>query len=88
MAIKHYNGQKMPVTRHYNSVKNFVGENRTYPYGDILHVSTKNNEDYDLILMADGKSNFRELYQSGSRYSIVNVEYNEDTKEMHITIDR
>lgn len=64
MAI--YNGKSEPTLRHYNSLKAYVGENKVYKAGDVLYISTKNNEAYDLILFADGKSNFRTLVKNES----------------------
>lgn len=70
--MEDYNEKKESLQRHYNSLKNYVGENRVYKYGDVLFVSTKNNEHYDLFLTADGVSDFRTLVKkeaekSGSR---------------------
>jgi hypothetical protein len=49
------------LVRRYDSIKNYVGENKIYEAGDILYVSTKNNDMYDVILSADGRSKFTEL---------------------------
>ena len=56
------------VRRIYNSLKYFIGENLIYPPGDILCVSTKGNNKYDLFLQADGKSNFRTLYNNNATF--------------------
>lgn len=60
---KNYNGQIQSVRRRYDSLKNFVGRNEVYKAGDILCVSTKNNDVYDLFLDADGTKTFIQLYQ-------------------------
>ncbi len=57
-----YNDKKEPLLRIYNSLRNFIGENKVYKYGDVLCISTKNNDEYDKYITADGKSTFRELY--------------------------
>jgi hypothetical protein len=57
-----YNGRTECIRRVYGTLKYFVGENFLYKRGDLLYVSTKNNEDYDLILEADGVKRFIELY--------------------------
>ena len=59
-----YNGKVESVSRRYNSLKNFIGENATYKAGEILCVSTKDNGDYDVILEADGRLPFRDLYKN------------------------
>jgi len=64
-----YNEKKESLQRHYNSLKNYVGENRVYKYGDVLFVSTKDNEHYDLFLTADGVSDFRTLVKKVSEQS-------------------
>lgn len=61
-----YNGKKENLQRWYNSLRNFVGENAVYKCGDVLYVSTRNNERYDLIIKADGKSRFIKLYKSAT----------------------
>lgn len=74
---KIYYGQSIPQLRHYNSLKNYIGENKTYPCGDILCVSTRNNDEYDLSLLADGINSFRELYAKemvANGYRIVDVQ--------------
>ena len=50
------------ISRIYDTLRNFVGNNEIHKLGDILFVSTKNNKDYDLIIHADGVSNFITLY--------------------------
>lgn len=67
MAI--YNGKSEPTLRRYNSLKNFVGENVTYKCGDVLYISTMNNDEYDLIITADGVSDFRTLVKKESEKS-------------------
>lgn len=64
-----YNGKSEPTLRHYDSLKNYVGENKVYKYGDVLFVSTQNNEHYDLFLTADGVSDFRTLVKKASEQS-------------------
>ena len=56
------NGYHEPLLRIYDSYKNFVGENKVYRYGDVLYVSTHNNDEYDMFLTADGKHSFIELF--------------------------
>ena len=75
--------------RHYDSLKNYIGWNKIYPCGDILCVSTKNNDVYDLCLLADGISDFRNLYAKmivANGYQIVDVQ--EDEGELRIKIER
>ena len=60
--MNNYNGQTQNVRRRYDSLQNFIGRNEVYNRGDILCVSTRNNETYDLMLDADGVSNFITLY--------------------------
>lgn len=59
-----FNGKRDGVKRIYGTLRFFVGENAVYEYGDILMVSTKNNEDYDLILLPDGVTRFINLYNA------------------------
>lgn len=59
-----FNGKRDGVKRIYGTLRYFVGENAVYEYGDILMVSTKNNEDYDLILQPDGRTRFIQLYNA------------------------
>lgn len=61
-----YDGKSEPTLRRYNSLKFYIGENGTYKCGDVLYVSTKNNDRYDLILVADGVSDFRTLVKKES----------------------
>ena len=58
------NGYHEPLLRIYDSLKNFVGENRVYRYGDVLYVSTRNNDEYDVFITGDGKSTFMQLYDA------------------------
>lgn len=51
------------LARVYDGLRTFVGENVTFKYGDILYVSTRNNDEYDMIIHADGVHNFLELYR-------------------------
>lgn len=58
-----YNGKTQNVRRVFKTLRAFIGEGKAiYPFGDILYVSTKNNENYDLIIEADGISTFLQLY--------------------------
>jgi hypothetical protein len=77
-----------PCVRIYNSLKYFVGENRIYPPGDILCVSTKNNDRYDLFIQADGKSNFNTLYSQHATFPAKCVDFipDEETKTMRIVV--
>lgn len=59
-----YNGKIQNVRRRYDSVRNFVGKNEVHKAGDILCVSTKNDDDYNLFLRADGKSTFLQLLKN------------------------
>ena len=59
---KNYNGQVQSVRRRYDSLRSFIGKNEVYKAGDILCVSTHNDDEYDLFLDADGVSNFIQLY--------------------------
>ena len=59
--MEKYDGKIEPTLRRYNSLRNYVGENVVYKCGDVLYISTKNNEKYDLIITADGVSDFRTL---------------------------
>lgn len=52
------------MRRIYGTLRYFVGVNAVYEYGDVLMVSTKNNDAYDLILLADGKTRFIQLYKA------------------------
>ena len=42
-------------------MRNFIGSNMVYNCVDILCISTKNNDDYDLFIRSDGISTAREL---------------------------
>lgn len=64
--MERYDGKIEPTLRRYNSLKNYVGENTTYKCGDVLYISTKNNDKYDLIITADGVSDFRTLVKKES----------------------
>lgn len=64
MSKEIFNGKREQVSRIYGTLKYFVGENRTYKRGDLLCVSTRNDEDYDLVITADGERNFNALYQA------------------------
>lgn len=59
-----YNGKREQVSRIFGTLKYFSGENRIYKLGELLYVSTANDEDYDLVLDADGHSTFMELYEN------------------------
>lgn len=81
------------VRRIYNSLRYFVGENQIYPPGDILCVSTKNNDRYDLFLQADGKSNFRTLYngnatfpQGGAGSSVITLQEEDDGQTLRMIV--
>ena len=68
MEQENYNGRTQGVRRVYDSLKNFVGMNRVHKPGDILCISLRNNDRYDLFLMADGASTFIQLllkYRNG-----------------------
>ena len=60
-----YNGKIEPKRRIYDSLRNFIGENKVYKAGDTLCISTKDNGEYDTIIEADGKSTFRALMEKG-----------------------
>ena len=62
--MTNYNGKIQNVRRRYDSIRNFVGKNEVHKAGDILCVSTKNDEDYNLFLRADGKSTFLQLLKN------------------------
>ena len=64
MTKEVFNGKRDGVKRIFGTLRYFVGENRVYPYGDILMVSTRNNENYDLIIVSDGKTPFIRLYNA------------------------
>lgn len=57
------NGIHEPVRRIYGTLKYFTGLDGVYKRGDLLFVSTQNNEDYDLIIESDGKTSFIPLYE-------------------------
>ena len=59
-----YNGKVESISRRYNSLKNFIGDNTIYKAGEILCVSTKDNGYYDVTLEADGELPFRALYKN------------------------
>ena len=59
-----YNGKVESISRRYDSLKNFIGNNTVYKAGEILCVSTKDNGDYDVLLEADGRLSFRDLYKN------------------------
>lgn len=61
--MKNYNGQIQNVRRRYDSLRNFVGRNEVHKRGDILCVSTNNDDVYDLLIDADGISTFIQLYK-------------------------
>lgn len=56
------NGTHESLKRIFATLKHFVGENRVYKLGDMLFVSTRNNEDYDVVLYPDGKKTFLQLW--------------------------
>lgn len=58
-----FNGKSEHIDRVYGTLRYFEGENKVYPQGELLFVSTQNNEDYDLVLKADGKTQFITLYE-------------------------
>lgn len=74
--------------RIYQSLRYFVGENRIYPPGDILCVSTKNNDRYDLFLQADGKSDFRTLYNNNATFpaKCIDVKIEDDGKTARMIV--
>ena len=59
--MTNYNGKIQNVRRRYDSIRAFIGKNEVHKAGDVLCVSTKNDDDYNLFLEADGKSTFVEL---------------------------
>lgn len=59
-----YSGKRERVSRFYNTLKAYVGDNRIFKGGDVLYVSTKNNDLFDVIIFADGIHNFCELYRA------------------------
>ena len=59
--MTNYNGKIQNVRRRYDSIRAFIGKNEVHKAGDVLCVSTKNDDDYNLFLEADGKSTFIEL---------------------------
>ena len=77
----------MAVVRHFDSLKNYVGRDAVYPAGDILHVSTKNNDAYDLVLTADGVSTFTVLMENAEKKGlrIASYEHEGDTLTIYIT---
>ena len=80
--MKNYNGKIQSVRRRYDSLKNFIARNEVHMAGDVLCVSTKNNDTYDLFLDADGVSTFLQLYakrnSGGSSHGNVPVGGNSD----------
>ena len=58
-----------PSERIYDGLSNFIGENKVFKGGDVLYVTTKDNDVYDVILLADGVSTFRDLFYNGSRFT-------------------
>ncbi len=84
-----YSGKKEPTLRIYGTLKEFIGENKVYKPGDVLCVSSKNNEDIDLILHADGKACFKELLAryaatEGKNLGILNIIDEGDTLRIKI----
>lgn len=68
MERDNFNGRTSAVRRKYGTLRSFVGWNEIHPCGDILCISLRNNDRYDLFLMADGVSKFNDLlrkYRSG-----------------------
>ena len=78
--MKNYNGKIQSVRRRYDSLKNFIARNEVHMAGDVLCVSTKNNDTYDLFLDADGVSTFLQLYagRRNGKHSNVPVNSNGD----------
>lgn len=87
MGGKDYYGKKEKMVRHYNSVKNFVGENRVYKAGDVLYISTRNNDEFDLIVMADGKNNFINLVKKEANRQNIQVIEEGDTIRIKVIED-
>lgn len=75
--MKSYNGKSQNLRRLYDSIRNFTLENDVHSAGDVLCISTHNNDYYDLFLTADGKSTFRELYAKGTGRNIYVIEEDE-----------
>lgn len=68
MERENFNGRVVPVKRRFGTLRSFVGWNEIHPCGDILCISLRNNDKYDLFLMADGVSKFIDLlrkYRNG-----------------------
>lgn len=66
------NGEQKSVRKKYDSLKNWLARNPVEEAGTIIRVSTKNDEDYDVSLIADGKMKFSELYnkfKDGSQFT-------------------
>ena len=82
-----FNGKTENQLRHYNSLRNYIGENKIYPCGDILCVSTRNNDVYDLCLLCDGISSFSQLYAKNivaNGYQIVDLHEEDGTLRIKI----
>ena len=79
MQIGRDNNERVEgIKRIYRSLRYFIGENAVYPPGDILCISTKGNDKYDLFLQADGKSDFRSLYLKKATFPSQNIEVREE----------
>ena len=57
-----YNGKSQPLRRLYDTLKKFTIENEVHKAGDILCVASRNDDNYDVFLSADGKRTFKELW--------------------------
>ena len=75
-----FNGQVQSVRRRYDTLRNFLGKNEVHKAGDVLCVSSKNNDKYDIFITADGKSDFAHLYLNYRKGGVVPVGPNSDEK--------
>ena len=78
--MENYNGKIQSVRRRFDSLQNFVGRNEVYSRGDILCVSTKNDNNYNVYIDADGVHSFIELYNMYLNGDTVPVVPNHDGK--------
>lgn len=59
---KSKNGETKSVRKKYDSLANWQRLNPVEEGGTVIRVSSKNDEDYDVTIIADGKSTFNQLY--------------------------
>lgn len=57
------NGEVRSVRKKYDSLKNWLAYDPIEEGGTVIRVSTKNDEVYDVTIIADGKRSFRKLYE-------------------------